>query len=65
LTAAAAAADTAVPNVALGCPFKVVVYENSSTPTNITLVAGKSYKLGAGVYVLSNTVEVTADTALW
>jgi hypothetical protein len=32
---------------------------------NITLTAGKSYKLGAGVYVLTNSVEVDANSALW
>jgi hypothetical protein len=63
--AAAVAAATVVPTVAPGCPSKVVVLEDSSTPLNITLVAGNTYRLGAGVYVLTGTVEVAEDAALW
>jgi hypothetical protein len=51
---------------ALECPPDIVNLESSSTPTTITLVTGKSYILGPGVFVLNNTVEVDGpDAVLW
>jgi hypothetical protein len=54
---------------ALQCPSDVVTpaaLESTSTATNITLLTGKSYKLGAGVFVLKITVEVDGpEGVIW
>jgi hypothetical protein len=51
---------------AAGCPRpEVAILQGSSTPKNVTLITGKSYKLGPGVFVLSKTVEVDVNSVLW
>jgi hypothetical protein len=52
--------------VALQYPSNVVTLKSSSKTTNIKLLAGNSYKLGAGVFVLNNTVVVDGpDDVIW
>jgi hypothetical protein len=51
---------------ALQCPSDVVTLESSSATTTVTLLTGKSYKLGAGFFVLKQTVVVDGpDAVLW